>query len=75
MRCEMLKSTPNKCTCDPSGMWGCPKAIRRDMITPECWRLRRFVSKEASPEKKRVTRETLVKCPRCKTTFKAGAGV
>ena len=67
--CEMLKLSRNKATCDPSGLWGCPKAKGRDMITPECWRLRRFYkkAKESVPEKQ-------VKCPRCRFTFPVKKG-
>jgi len=71
----MLNLKKNHASCDPSGMWGCPKAIRRDMITPECWRLRRFQAKEATPAKPRVTRAMIVKCPRCKTRFPIKEGL
>lgn len=71
-KCEMLTLSKNKATCDPSGLWGCPKHKNRDMITPECWRLRRFEQKKPALDnvpKEKIYRHTKVRCPRCQTRF------
>lgn len=76
-RCEMLKLSRNKAECDPSGMWGCPKHKNRDMITPECWRLRRFEGKKAIDQtvKERIYRNTILHCPKCRNKFQAKEGL
>lgn len=76
-KCEMLTLSKNKACCDPSGLWGCPKHKNRDMITPECWRLRRFEQKKALDDtlKARLYRNTKLKCPKCKYKFQAKEGM
>lgn len=77
-KCEMLILSMNKATCDPSGLWGCPKHKNRDMITPECWRLRRFESPKPAMDqapKAKIYRNTKLKCPKCKFKFQAKEGV
>lgn len=76
-RCPFMVLKRNSVTCDPSGFLGCPKHKNRDMITPECWRLRRLENKEALDDtvKKNLYRSTLLKCPKCKFKFQAKKGM
>lgn len=72
--CPFLKLRKNSATCDPES---CPKHKNRDMITPECWRLRRLETKEPLDQtpKERIYRMTKIRCPQCKYKFPAREGI
>lgn len=77
-RCPFMVSKRYCVTCDPSGLHGCPKHKNRDMITPECWRLRRLEEKKEALDntvKQKLYRSTLLKCPKCKFKFQAKKGM
>lgn len=78
-RCPMMVSKKNSVSCDPSGYFGCPKHKNRDMITPECWRLRRFEEKKKdnldNTVKQKLYRSTVLKCPKCRFKFQAKKGM
>lgn len=76
-RCDLLLLSKGKAECDTSKPWGCPKHKNKDMITPECWRLRRLEKKEAMDQvvKERIYRMTKLRCPFCKGRFEAREGL
>jgi hypothetical protein len=76
-RCPFLVLKKYFAGCDPSGMTGCPKHKNRDMITPECWRLRRLDNRPALDQriKTKIYQNTKLKCPKCKFKFQAKEGV